>query len=110
MRFILYATAFCIWLPAFAQLPNVPYGKIERLESFQSKYVTPRHVDVWLPEGYTPQKKYAVLYMHDGQMLFDSTTTSNKQSWKVSEVMHQLRSNEAVRDVLVVGVWSGGAT
>ena len=97
-------------ITAFAQLPNVPYGKIERLESFQSKYVTPRHVDVWLPEGYTPQKKYAVLYMHDGQMLFDSTTTWNKQSWKVSEVMHQLRANQPVRDALVVGVWNGGAT
>ena len=64
---------------SFAQLPHVSSGTIERHENFPSKYIQPRNVDVWLPEGYSKSKKYAVLYMHDGQMLFDSTTTWNHQ-------------------------------
>ena len=58
-------------------------GKLMRMDSFPSKYIKPRPVDVWLPEHNSKEKKYAVLYMHDGQMLFDSTTTWNKQEWKV---------------------------
>lgn len=32
-------------------------------------------------------KKYAVLYMHDGQMLFDSTINWNHQEWGVDETV-----------------------
>ena len=52
-------------------------GNIERVDSFPSKYIVPRTVDVWLPKNYSKTKKYSVLYMHDGQMLFDSTKTWN---------------------------------
>lgn len=95
---------------AFAQEPRVPHGKIERLPDFTSAYISSRHVDVWLPDGYAGQKKYAVLYMHDGQMLFDSTATWNKQSWKVSETIHRLSAGNRIKDVIVVGIWNGGAT
>lgn len=36
------------------------------------------------------KKKYAVLYMQDGQMLFDSSVTWNRQEWKVDEIAGQL--------------------
>jgi enterochelin esterase-like enzyme len=109
--------AFILWIILFwplntlhAQLPKVSFGKIDRIENFESKYVTSRNVDVWLPEGYSPQKKYAVLYMHDGQMLFDSSITWNNQSWKVSETLHSLLATKQIRDVIVVGIWNGGST
>ena len=57
-------------------------GKMERIDSFPTKYIVPRTVDIWLPKNYSKSKKYSVLYMHDGQMLFDGTTTWNKQEWK----------------------------
>lgn len=95
---------------ASAQPPQVSNGKIERLENFPSKFVTPRHVDVWLPAGYTPQKRYSVLYMHDGQMLFDSTTTWNKQSWHVSETVQKLINTGKIGNLIVAGIWNGGAT
>ena len=71
-------------------LPKVSSGTIQRLENFSSKFVEARNVDIWFPEGYTPEKKYAVLYMHDGQMLFDASTTWNKQAWDVDEVAAKL--------------------
>jgi enterochelin esterase-like enzyme len=91
-------------------LPAVSSGSIQRIDSFQSKFVTPRNVDVWLPQGYNDKKKYAVLYMHDGQMLYDSTTTWNKQAWDVDDLLGKLMKENKVKDVIVVGVWNGGVT
>ncbi len=95
---------------SFAQLPNVLSGSLKRIDSFSSKYVTPRSVDVWLPDGYSINKKYAVLYMHDGQMLFDSAITWNHTAWNVDDVLSQLLKENKIRDVIVVGIWNGGAT
>lgn len=79
-------------------------GKLMCVENFPSKYVAPRNVDVWLPENYSKNKKYAVLYMHDGQMLFDSTTTWNKQEWKVDEIASRLMQEGKTRNFIVVAV------
>ena len=91
----------------FAQV-NVSSGTVKRLEKFASKYVDARNVDVWLPDGYSPKKKYAVLYMHDGAMLYDATTTWNKQEWSVDETLGKLIKEGKVKDVIVVGVWNNG--
>ena len=77
-------------------------GSIHRIDSFPSKNIVPRPVDVWLPDGYSKDKKYAVLYMHDGQMLFDSLTTWNKQEWKVDEWAGQLQKEGKTKDFIVV--------
>lgn len=99
---------FLISLNMQAQMPKVSTGTIKRFENFTSKYVSTRNVDVWLPDGYTDKKKYAVLYMHDGQMLFDSTTTWNKQSWDVDDIASKLKTENLIRDVIVVGIWNSG--
>jgi len=95
---------------ADAQLPVPASGKIVRHENFSSVFVTSRHIDVWLPEGYDNKKKYAVLYMHDGQMLYDANTTWNKQEWGVDETLTLLKQNKKMRECIVVGVWNGGPT
>lgn len=79
-------------------------GSLFRLDSLPSKHITSRPVDVWLPESYSKEKKYAVLYMHDGQMLFDSTTTWNKQEWKVDEWASKLMHKEKTKNFIVVGI------
>ncbi len=83
-------------------------GRIERLENFPSQYVDARHVEVWLPPGFSADKRYAVLYMHDGQMLFDPNTTWNKKAWRVDEVAARLMAEGAVRDFIIVGPWNNG--
>jgi hypothetical protein len=87
-------------------MPEVSSGKLIRLENFRSKFVNPRNIDVWLPEGYDAGKKNAVIYMHDGQMLFDSTTTWNKQEWHVDEVITKLHSEGTIKDCIVVAIYS----
>ena len=91
-----------------AQQPTPCKGKIIRHENFPSAHVKARNVDVWLPENYSPQKKYAVLYMQDGQMLFDSSITWNKQEWGVDETLSALMMDNKIQDCIVVGIWNGG--
>ena len=85
---------------------NLSAGKVERIEDFNSKFIPSRNVDVWLPDDYSGDKKYAVLYMHDGQMLFDSTTTWNGQEWGVDETMERLLKEDKIRNTIVVGIWN----
>ncbi len=81
-------------------------GSLERIENFPSKNIQSRNVDVWLPDNYTPSKKYPVLYMHDGQNLFDATTTWNKQEWKVDDWVSKLIKKQKIKELIVVGVYS----
>lgn len=94
---------------AFGQSPEVSLGKIQHIENFPSKYVDARNIDVWMPDGYSVSEKYAVLYMHDGQMLYDAATTWNKQSWEVDEVAGKLIREGKTKKFIVVGIWNNGS-
>ena len=88
--------------------PTVHVGHIERLENFSSQFVQARHIDVWLPSDYSSQKRYAVLYMQDGQGLFDASQAWNKQVWDVHLALTRLMQDGAVQDTIVVGIPNGG--
>ena len=81
-------------------------GKIYRIENFSTNFIKPRTVDIWVPTNYSKDKKYSVLYMHDGQMLFDATTTWNKQEWMVDEALNKLTSENKINEVIVVAIWN----
>ncbi|HSO86759.1 MAG TPA: alpha/beta hydrolase-fold protein [Draconibacterium sp.] len=87
-------------------LPEVAAGKIERMESFSSQFVAPRNIDIWLPEGYNTNNKYSVVYMHDGQMLFDSTQTWNKKEWLADEIFGRLMAEKKIETCIIVAIWN----
>lgn len=87
---------------------NFSPGKTERITDFRSAFVAARNIDIWLPAGYSATKSYSVLYMHDGQMLFDSTTNWNHQEWHIDEVMDELTGTGKIKDCIVVGIWNNG--
>ncbi len=66
-----------------------------------------RDILVYLPPSYSQsQKRYPVLYMHDGQNLFDQAT-SYVGEWQIDESMEQL-AQEGL-EVIVVGIPNQGA-
>ncbi len=110
-RFItaLIISMFC--LQSFAQdLPKPESGRIERMPEMASRYVDARHVDVWLPDNFdalkAAGKRFNVIYMHDGQMLFDAKTTWNRQAWFVDRTVSRLMLSGQIGPTLVVGVWN----
>jgi enterochelin esterase-like enzyme len=88
--------------------PAVSTGRIERLENFPSRHVAPRHIDVWLPAGYNTMKRYQVLYMHDGQNLFDGKLNWTMKSWRADQAVSKLIKRGQIEDTIIVGIWNSG--
>jgi predicted alpha/beta superfamily hydrolase len=67
-----------------------------------------RDVHVLLPDGYDshPDRRYPVLYMQDGQNLFDEKLSFGGQDWRVDETMHALH-REGI-EAIIVGLNHGG--
>ena len=86
------------------QEPQVSAGQLDTYANFPSQFIPARTVRVWTPSGYTPEKRYDVLYMHDGQMLFDATTSWNKQEWGIDEAMDSLQALGRIRPTIVVAI------
>lgn len=80
------------------------FGRLEFIDNFTSQHFPVRDALVWLPEDYNPKERYAVLYMHDGQMLFDEHTSWNKQTWNVDSVATAVQGDGRCRPFIVVGI------
>jgi predicted alpha/beta superfamily hydrolase len=85
--------------------PHVLQGKVNRTW-FRSKWVDNRYVDVWLPPHYNSRHKYDVLYMHDGQMLFDRANW-NGQEWNVDSTLSLLMAMGA-KQTIVIAIHNNG--
>ncbi len=105
--YIICLITFCV-NTIISQEIKVNSGTIKHFKNFESKFVDSRNISVWLPDGYSDKEKYAVLYMHDGQMLFDPELTWNKQAWKIDEIAGKLISEKKTRKFIVVGIWNNG--
>jgi enterochelin esterase-like enzyme len=111
IRNLLFAFFLFAAAPALAGDPNgqvqVSAGTIVDLGVLNSRYADPRRVVVWLPSGYRSKgPKYAVLYMHDGQNLFDRATAGYGMEWQIDEVLDRLIRDKKVRPTIVVGIWN----
>lgn len=100
-------------MPSFAQAadpqPKPSTGRLERIE-LPSRHIETRPVDVWLPNDYAERvgegERFQVLYMHDGQMLFDPTATWNKQAWQIDVTLDRLMRNKQVAPTIIVAIWN----
>jgi predicted alpha/beta superfamily hydrolase len=95
-------------------LESVPItlpGSLIRFVDFPSRHINTRTFDIWFPDSTEEiaEKQYSVLYMHDGQNLFDPKIAMGGITWGVAEAITRLRSLDRLCDVMVVGIWSSGA-
>ena len=69
---------------------------------------SPRHVVTLLPPGYdaNAQKRYKVIYMHDGQNLFDPRIAYTGVDWGVDEAMQRGVENGEYEPAIIVGIWN----
>ncbi len=94
-----------------ATTPNpVITGKYSLIRSLKSKYLQPaRDIIVWLPPSYLSSRnqRYPVIYMHDGQNLFDANTAFGGNEWGVDEVMTEYIAGVhtgQLREAIIVGI------
>jgi enterochelin esterase-like enzyme len=87
-------------------------GRLVYWTEVQSVFLGPtRTIEIWLPPGYdaSPTERYPVLYMHDGQNLFDPRIANTGTDWGVDEAVMRLVGRGLIPPVIVVGVWSTSA-
>jgi predicted alpha/beta superfamily hydrolase len=93
-----------------AEAPPPPahiVGTLVELDAVPARHVTPRPVQVWLPPGYErdTDRRYPVLYLHDGQNVFDARAAGAE--WQVDETAQRLVLAGTVQPFIVVAVPSG---
>ena len=81
-------------------------GTVQRHADFHSQFVAGRNVDVWLPPGYIEDKRHPVLYMHDGQNLFEPISSIGGVAWEIDKAITRLVEAQKIPNVIVVGVWN----
>ena len=67
-----------------------------------------RTIVVWLPKSYEKelQKYYPVLYMHDGQNLFDPKTSYIGVDWQMDETADSLIKKGEIEEIIIVGIYN----
>lgn len=87
-------------------------GNIKHHANFHSKVLNnDRHVIVYLPPDYETNinRRYPVLYMHDGQNVFDGMTSYiPNQEWRADEAAESLISSGLIEPVIIVGIDNAG--
>jgi len=86
---------------------GAPFGKVTIVKDFASPQLNnKRALRIYLPPSYQENaaKRYPVLYMHDGQNLFDAKTASFGVEWGVDETVNRLVATGVMDEVIVVGI------
>ena len=110
---LLALIALFIFCPtASAQQPHTLTGDIHTHKDFHSKILNnDRDVLVYLSPGYeaTKSRRYSVLYLHDGQNLFDAATSFIPgQEWRVDETAQRLIAAGKIEPLIIVGINNAG--
>lgn len=80
-------------------------GRFVDLGQVQSKYIAPTKVVVWLPPGYdASNQNYGVVYMHDGQNLFDPKRSNFNKVWAADKSALRLITSGKVKPFIIVGI------
>ncbi len=104
---LIILSVFALYTSAQDARPSTAADNVQ-LVTLSDFHNQPRMLRIYLPPYYADsQKHYPVLYMHDGQNLFDDAT-SFVGEWGVDEVLNHLADKQGL-EVIVVGIDHGNA-
>ncbi len=86
---------------------GAPFGTVTIVDQFASPQLhNSRSLRIFLPASYTENsaKRYPVLYMHDGQNLFDAKTAAYGVAWGIGATINRLVATGVMEEVIVVGI------
>ncbi len=87
-------------------------GDVRLLAGFRSEWLgNERDVHVWLPPDYEadPARRFPVLYLHDGQNVFDASTAFAGVEWGVDESAERLVHERRIEPPIIVAIDHAGA-
>ena len=92
-------------------MPDTLTGTIRLHKDFTSRFIAAkRDIIVYLPPGYnaSPELRHPVLYLHDGQNLFDPATAFAGNDWRLRETAEDLLQRGAIEPFIIVGIYNTG--
>lgn len=99
-------------LAGLAALPFVagaddPASGLQPRERIESRFVPGRTIQLWLPPGYAGSKaRYPVIYLHDGQNIYDEPAPFSGKSWRVHRTLAEGIARGTMRPAILVGIWN----
>ena len=85
-------------------------SKIEVLTLKSELFGNERALRVYLPPQYDGKKAFKVLYLNDGQNIFDSDKLNKKDDWRVDEITDSLVMNGEIEPLIIVGIDNAGVS
>lgn len=86
-------------------------GTLRLHRALRSQHVEePHDVIVYLPPGYNcaPEQRYPVLYLQDGQNLFDAATAFGGNEWGLDELAEELIARREIQPLIIAGIYNAG--
>lgn len=85
-------------------------GTVKYHRGMKGAGIQDRDLIVWLPPGYETDRnrRYPVLYMHDGQNVFDPVTSAFGVDWSIDETANDLIKKKSIAPIVVVGIYNTG--
>lgn len=109
---IAFALVILLPIPANAQRQHTLSGDVRHHKNFHSTLLNnDRDLVIYLPPGYdaNPKLRYSVLYLHDGQNLFDGATSFIPgKEWQIDETAERLIAERRIEPLIIVGVNNTG--
>ena len=84
-------------------------GEVKYHKKFKSEILqNERDIIVWLPPAYEKelQRKFPVLYMHDGQNIMDPKTSFANMDWRADETATKLIFADKMEEIIIVGIYN----
>lgn len=86
-------------------------GDFRRHPKFRSRFLPSEHtLLVYRPPGYGDDRvrRFPVLYLHDGQNVFDRATSATGEEWSVDETAQRLIESGAIEPIIIVAIYNAG--
>jgi len=86
-------------------------GDFRRHSRFRSRFLPSEHtLLVYRPPGYREDslRRFPVLYLHDGQNVFDRATSATGEEWCVDETAQRLIKSGDIEPIVIVGIYNAG--
>lgn len=96
------------WKSKKEKIENGIVWKCEYIKDFTYDDLLKRDIIILLPPSYDIEKdkRYPVLYMHDGQNIADPNTSAFGQDWRIDEVADSLVKNGEMEEIIIVGIYN----
>jgi predicted alpha/beta superfamily hydrolase len=87
---------------AHAKKPTLT-GNVQVIHNFKSEFLPKRDIYIYLPPSYSnSNKNYRVLYMQDGQNIFDASHIG--QEWGLDEAAEKLIESKQIEPLIIIGI------